>query len=546
MTPRTCRIALVFAVLACGRAPEPVQGTAGPPAEAPPASPGPAPTIPAPSGPQVTIEVVLAGTGLGRIVSVPSGVDCPGTCSSSFTEGTKVLLIPTADASSAFDGFGSACPGLTTCTLTASAPAVVTAQFRRRRQTLTVDIDGGAGSVASTPRGIACPGTCSAVFDAGTSVALTATPAPGQTFVSWFWECAGAAQCSVPISADVRVGARFGSPPPNRCDGIAVPVLPQPVTRTVVSWDPEYPAYCGRVYSDGAGNLYTNTQYTTSNETSVLLQIGGLLATLNAGFAAITFQTKTEAHLNAYAPDGKVLSSTPMSGRAWVSGHSTAGVQARGGIVGIDADCSVSKAIRVVRIDPDGILTGPVELADQGCLTFPPSSYFAGLVDAADRLLIATDGASLGSGAIPSDHSAARWFDSGGQPLTAWFNLGPGQPTSLRPIIGGGVAIHFSNVKPEKNGWVASIASGAPVFSAPPPAFRGWLDARVLGGTAYARISTGIIDVIDPSSGATCGSLMVPGDFTIGGDGSLLHVDPHGRDGATGLCTVTVYPNVLP
>src|SRR5207253_1785089 len=255
-------------------------------------------------------------------------------------------------------------------------------------------------------------------------------------------------------------------------------VLPQPVTRTVVSWDPEYPAYCGRVYSDGAGNLYTNTQYTTSNETSVLLQIGGLLATLNAGFAAITFQTKTEAHLNAYAPDGKVLSSTPRSGRAWVAGHSTAGVQARGGIVSIDADCSVSKAIRVVRIDPEGILTGPVELADQGCLTFPPSSYFAGLVDAANRLLIATDGASLGSGAIPSDHSAARWFDSGGQPLTAWFNLGPGQPTSLRPIIGGGVAIHFSNVKPEKNGWVASIASGAPVFFAPPPAPPGSVPSR--------------------------------------------------------------------
>ena len=267
MTVRGCRIALVFAVLACGRAPEPVQGTAGPPAEAPPASPGPAPTIPPPSGPQVTIEVVLAGTGLGRIVSVPSDIDCPGTCSSSFTEGTKVLLIPTADASSAFDGFGSACSGLTTCTLTASAAAVVTAQFRRRRQTLTVDIDGGAGSVASTPPGIACPGTCSAVFDAGPSVALTATPATGQTFVSWFWECAGAAQCSVLISADVRVGARFGSPPPNRCDGIAVPVLPQPVTRTVVSWDPEYPTYCGRVYSDGAGNLYTNTQYTTSNGT---------------------------------------------------------------------------------------------------------------------------------------------------------------------------------------------------------------------------------------------------------------------------------------
>src|SRR5882762_8692034 len=113
-----------------------------------------------------------------------------------------------------------------------------------------------------------------------------------------------------------------------------------------------------------------------------------------------------------------------------------------------------------------------------------------------NRLLIATDSASLGSGAIPSDHTGARWFDSSGQPLTAWFDLGFGQPASLWPLIGGGVAIqHF-------NGWVASIASGSPLFSAPPPGFRGWLTAAVLGGKAYARVSTGTVDVIHPSSSA--------------------------------------------
>src|SRR5262249_10188145 len=162
--------------------------------------------------------------------------------------------------------------------------------------------------------------------------------------------------CNVQIDADVRVGARFGSPPPNRCNTIAVPVLPQPVTRTVFSWDPEYPTSCGRVFSDGAGNLYTNTQYATSNETGVLFYTSGLLSTLNAGFAGIKFQTKTEAHFGAFTPDGNVLSSTPLSAEAWTSGHSSAGVQARGGIVGIDGDCSVSSAIRIFRIDADGNL----------------------------------------------------------------------------------------------------------------------------------------------------------------------------------------------
>jgi len=89
-----------------------------------------------------------------------------------------------------------------------------------------------------------------------------------------------------------------------------------------------------------------------------------------------------------------------------------------------------------------------------------------------------------------------------------------------------------------------SIARGESVLSAP-PGFRDWLIEPVLGGTAYAGISTGIIHMIDPSSGETCGSLSVPGFFSLGGDGSLLHVDSQGRDRTTGVCTVTVYPNVL-
>ena len=81
---------------------------------------------------------------------------------------------------------------------------------------------------------------------------------------------------------------------------------------------------CGRVYGDGSGNLYTNTEYTLSNETGVLLPLASLLVTLNAGFTAHTLQTKTEGHLTAYTPDGKVLSSTPLFGR-----HSAAGTGCR-------------------------------------------------------------------------------------------------------------------------------------------------------------------------------------------------------------------------
>jgi hypothetical protein len=54
------------------------------------------------------------------------------------------------------------------------------------RFSLTVTKAGtGNGTVISSPTGIDCGTTCSAQFDSGTSVTLTATPAAGSTFAGW-------------------------------------------------------------------------------------------------------------------------------------------------------------------------------------------------------------------------------------------------------------------------------------------------------------------------------------------------------------------------
>ena len=69
----------------------------------------------------------------------------------------------------------------------------------------------------------------------------------------------------------------------------------------------------------------------------------------------------------------------------------------------------------------------------------------------------------------------------------------------------------------------------------------------VLGGRAYAMVpgsAPGTIDIVEPG-GRSCGSLTVADGYTIGGDGSLLYVNPEGRDRNTGRCTVTYYPQVL-
>lgn len=67
----------------------------------------------------------------------------------------------------------------------------------------------GSGSVASSPAGVDCGATCSASYASDASVALTANPAAGSTFVGWSGDCTGTGACSVTMNADRSVTATF-------------------------------------------------------------------------------------------------------------------------------------------------------------------------------------------------------------------------------------------------------------------------------------------------------------------------------------------------
>ena len=72
----------------------------------------------------------------------------------------------------------------------------------------------GNGTVTATPSGvdrpINCGGTCSAKFLPGTAVTLTATPAPGLSFVSWTNGCVSSTPiCTVVIAKDTTAQATF-------------------------------------------------------------------------------------------------------------------------------------------------------------------------------------------------------------------------------------------------------------------------------------------------------------------------------------------------
>lgn len=81
-------------------------------------------------------------------------------------------------------------------------PVVVT-----RRLTLSVT---GQAAVGATPGGIGCTDTCGGDYADGTTVTVTATPAPAMRFTGWQGACTGTGACTVTLTDDRAVTATFG------------------------------------------------------------------------------------------------------------------------------------------------------------------------------------------------------------------------------------------------------------------------------------------------------------------------------------------------
>jgi hypothetical protein len=159
---------------------------------------------------EVTAGVVKAGSGSGTVTASPGGIDCGSTCSHSYDAGTLVTLTATPAPGSVFSGWSGACSGTKgDCVLTLDKAKSAIATFTGVPETLSVSTSGnGSGTVTSSPAGINCGSTCWHTFDNGTSVTLTATPAPNSFFTGWS-DCSGTGTCTVSMTQARSVTAAF-------------------------------------------------------------------------------------------------------------------------------------------------------------------------------------------------------------------------------------------------------------------------------------------------------------------------------------------------
>jgi Divergent InlB B-repeat domain len=77
-------------------------------------------------------------------------------------------------------------------------------------QSLTVTV-AGPGAVSSRPLAISCGAQCTASFEAGAQVTLTAAPDADAVFLGWSGDCTGAAECTVTLDAARAISASFAA-----------------------------------------------------------------------------------------------------------------------------------------------------------------------------------------------------------------------------------------------------------------------------------------------------------------------------------------------
>lgn len=172
-----------------------------------------------------SLNLTLAGTGLGTIQSEDKLLACGAKCVASYNANSQVTLSVKPNSKSTFAGWTGACTGTsTTCVVNVNGQTNVGANFNLTpvsgggtgggtggtSKVLQVKVAGGKGVVTSAPAGIDCGKTCQMSVPSGTQVRLSALAEAGFRFVNWSGACTGAATtCDVLVTSAASVQANF-------------------------------------------------------------------------------------------------------------------------------------------------------------------------------------------------------------------------------------------------------------------------------------------------------------------------------------------------
>jgi hypothetical protein len=164
----------------------------------------------------IPLTINTPGAGMGTVTSLPAGINCGSTCTSSFPSGSSVTLSAVATAGSIFSGWsGGGCSGTDTCSVSLTAATAVAATFTLQPTSVLLTVTkagGGSGTVTSTTGGIDCGTTCSGSYSSGATTTLTAVAGAGSVFTGWSGAgCSGTGACVVVLSGATTLTANFAA-----------------------------------------------------------------------------------------------------------------------------------------------------------------------------------------------------------------------------------------------------------------------------------------------------------------------------------------------
>lgn len=168
-------------------------------------------------GPELSISFPNARDEIeGRVTIGGENIQCPPTCMVNFANGAEAVLSAEPINGSVFEGWEDCAPITnepTMCRVTVNRHIIVSAIFRNPE--LTIIKRGNGQVVSQNLADLDCGSDCEQAYFNGTTVLLTAAPAPGFYISDWVG-CepqAGGEQCMVRIDGDVLVEAIFSPNP---------------------------------------------------------------------------------------------------------------------------------------------------------------------------------------------------------------------------------------------------------------------------------------------------------------------------------------------